>query len=61
MASMNSMPRFMLIRGYGIGMGAHIIRARVSARMGVMINIEMDDVSGPSGSLVNNMTASAMG
>lgn len=51
----------MLISGWGIGRGAHIVRARVSARMGAIMNIETEDVSGRSGSLVNSLTASAIG
>lgn len=61
MASMNSTARFMLIRGCGIGRGIHIVRARVRARMGAMMNMNGEDVSGRRGSLVNNFTASAAG
>lgn len=61
MASINSTPRFMLISGYGMGSGIHIIKANVRARTGVMINIEIDDVSEWSGSLINSLMASAMG
>lgn len=60
-ASRNSTPRFILIREYGMGSGIHIVRARVSARMGAIINIEMEEVRGFNGSLVNNFTASAIG
>lgn len=31
------------------------------ARIGAIINIEIDDVSGRSGSFVNSLTASAIG
>lgn len=58
---MNSTPRFMLISGWGIGRGVHIVRARVRAKMGAIMNMEMEDASGRRGSLVNNFTASAMG
>lgn len=58
---MNSMLRFILISGYGIGNGTHIIRAKVRARVGAIINRTIDDVSGCMGSLVNNLTASAIG
>lgn len=51
----------MLMSGYGIGRGIHIVRAKVRARMGAMINIETDEVRGRSGSLINSLTASAMG
>ena len=36
------------------------MRAKVKARIGAMINIEIDDVGGCSGSLINNLTESAM-
>lgn len=61
MASINSIPRFMLISGYNMGSGIHFIRANVRARIGAIINIEIDDVSRQSGSLINRLTASAMG
>lgn len=61
MASMNRIPRFMLISGYGMGRGIHMVRARVRARIGAMINMEVDDVSGCSGSLINSLRASAIG
>lgn len=61
MANRNSTLRFILIRGWGIGRGTHIVRARVNARIGAMINIEMEDVNGRRGSLVNSLTASAIG
>lgn len=44
-----------------MGRGIHIVRARVSARMGAIINIEGEDVSGRRGSFVNSFTASAAG
>lgn len=44
-----------------MGRGAHIVRARVRARTGAMINMEIDDVRGRRGSLVNSLTASAIG
>lgn len=60
-ASMNRIPRFILIKGYGIGSGVHIVRARVRARMGAIINMEMEDVRGRRGSLVKSLIASAIG
>lgn len=51
----------MLIRGCGIGSGTHIIKARVKAKVGAIINRTRDDVSGWRGSLVNSFTASAIG
>lgn len=61
MANMNRTPRFMLIKGYGIGSGVHIVRARVRARMGAIMNMEMEDVKGRRGSLVKSLIASAIG
>ena len=58
---MNSTPKFMLISGYGMGSGIHMVRARVRARIGAMINMDVDDVSGCSGSLRNSLRASVMG
>lgn len=60
-ASINSTLRFMLISGYGIGSGIHIVRARVSAMVGAIINNMKEDVSGCRGSLVKSFTASAIG
>lgn len=61
MASTKSIPRFMLISGWGIGSGVHMVRARVRARIGAMMNMVVDEVSGRRGSLVNSFRASAMG
>lgn len=61
MANMNRTPRFRLINGYGIGSGVHIVKARVRARMGAIINMEMEDVKGRRGSLVKSLIASAIG
>lgn len=52
---------FMLIRGWGIGSGIHIVIARVRARVGAMINRVTEDVEGLRGSLMNNFMASANG
>lgn len=38
-----------------------MVRASVNARIGAAMNIEIDDVSGRSGSFVNSFTASAIG
>ena len=51
----------MFTSGCGMGRGTHMVSARVSARVGAIINRVGDDVSGSSGSLVNNFTASAIG
>ena len=40
-----------------MGRGTHTVRARI----GVMMNMEMEDVAGCSRSVMNNLTASAMG
>lgn len=61
MASMNRTPRFMLTSGCGIGSGTHMVSASVSARIGAMMNIVIEDVRGRRGSLVNSFTASAIG
>lgn len=60
-ARINSMLRFILFSGCGIGSGVHIVRARVRARVGAIINSIGDDVNGCSGSLVKSLTASAIG
>lgn len=43
---MNSRLRFKLIRGYGIGRGAHTVRAKVRARIGATVNRNFDEVCG---------------
>ncbi len=58
---MNRTPRLRLISGCGMGRGVHIVRARVRARTGAIMNIETDDVRGRRGSFVNSFTASAIG
>lgn len=40
-ANINSMPRFLLINGYGVGNGIHIVRANVEARTDAIIYILM--------------------
>lgn len=42
-------------------MGAHNIRAKVSARIGAVINRKGEDVEGRTGSLINSLTPSAIG
>lgn len=44
-----------------MGRGTHIVRARVRARIGAIMNMVIDDVRGRKGSLVNSFTASAIG
>lgn len=60
-ASKNKMLKFILISGWGIGSGIHIMSAKVSARVGAIMNRVIDDADGCSGSLVNSFTASAIG
>lgn len=52
---------FMLISGWGMGRGIHIVNARVRARDGAIINRAMEDVKGLRGSLMNSFMASANG
>ena len=47
--------------GYGMGRGIHIVRARVRARIGAITNMEVEDVAGCSGSLMNSLISLAMG
>lgn len=58
---MNSTPRFKSMRAWGIGRGTQIVRAKVRAMMGAVMNIRVDDVAGREGSFVNSFTASATG
>lgn len=60
-ARMNSAPRFILIKGCGIGMGIHSESASVRASVGAMVNKTIDDVEGCTGSLMNSFRASAIG
>lgn len=60
-ARINNRLRFILARGYGMGSGVHIVRAKVRAMVGAIINNRGDDASGCSGSLVNSLIASAIG
>lgn len=60
-ARINKRPRLRSIRVCGIGSGVQIVKARVSAKMGAIMNIEMEDVRGRNGSLVNSLMASANG
>lgn len=60
-ANMNNTPKFILIRGYGMGRGIHIVRARLRAKIGAKMNIETEDVAGRNGSLIKSLIASAIG
>jgi hypothetical protein len=55
------MPKFMLIKGCGIGNGIHMIRARVKARVGAIENSSGEEASGHIDSLMNSFSASANG
>ena len=55
------MPRLRSRTGYGRGMGAHRVRARVSASMGARRNRTGEEVDGRTGSLVKSFRPSAMG
>lgn len=58
---MSSIPKLILTTGWGIGNGAHSIRASVSASMGVARNKIGEDVEGLTGSLIKSFTPSAIG
>ena len=60
-ARMNRIPRFRSARGYGRGKGVHSMRARVSASVGARRKRVGDEVEGQMGSLMNNLTPSAIG
>lgn len=49
-ASINNTPKFMLMSGYGIGRGIQMVRASERAKMGAIINVDMEDVRGCRGS-----------
>lgn len=60
-ASKKSTPRFKSAREKGIGSGVQIVIARRSARTGVMMKREGDEVEGRIGSLIKSFTPSATG
>lgn len=60
-ARINRIPKFKLIRGWGIGSGIHRLRARDRDRVGAIMNSEMEVVSGRIGSFMNSFIASANG
>lgn len=60
-ARMKRIPRFRSRMGYGIGRGAHRVRARVRANIGARRNRMGEAVEGRTGSLVNSFTPSAIG
>lgn len=60
-ARMNKTPKFMLINGYSIGIGIHMDRASVTARVGAMIKRNTEEVDRRRGSLMNSFRASVIG
>ena len=58
---MKRAPRFRLASGKGMGSGIQSESAKVRARVGAMINRNIDEESGRNGSLINNFIASANG
>lgn len=60
-AKIKRMLRFRSATGWGKGMGAHRVRARVSASMGASKNSKGEEEDGRTGSLINSFTPSAMG
>ena len=44
-----------------MGRGIHMVRARLRARMGARMNIEIEDMAGRNGSLIKSLITSAMG
>lgn len=56
-----SSPRLSSRRGFGMGRGAQMRSASKSARVGIAMKSVMEEVVGRSGSLVNNLTPSAIG
>ena len=61
MARRNSSPRLRSARGNGSGRGNQIVRARSSARIGVIMKRKGEEVDGRIGSLMNSFTPSATG
>lgn len=61
MAIINRSPRFILISGDGIGIGAQEIRASVRAMMGDMVKRIGDDIVGLVVSFEISFNPSAMG
>lgn len=61
MAMMKSRPRFMLVSGSGIGIGAQVVSARVSAKIGDRVNRIGDESVGFVGSFRMSLIPSAIG
>lgn len=60
-ARINRIPKFRSTTGYGIGIGAHRVSAKVRARIGAIVNKRGEEVEGRIGSLINSFSPSAMG
>lgn len=60
-AMMNSRPKFMLVMGDGMGIGAHVISAIVRAMIGDMVNKIGEDMVGLVGSFMISLMPSAIG
>lgn len=58
---MNRKLKFRSVNGCGIGIGAQMIKANVSAVVGIIRNSVFDDERGRIGSLVNSLIPSAIG
>lgn len=61
MARTKRIPRLRSVTGYGKGIGAQRVRARVRAKTGVRRNKIGEAVEGRIGSLIKSFTPSAMG
>lgn len=61
MAMMNSRPRFMLVSGNGMGIGAQVVSARVNAIIGERVNKIGDESVGFVGSFRMSLIPSAIG
>lgn len=55
------MPKLRSVTGWGIGRGAHRVRAKVRAKVGVAKNKKGEEAEGRTGSLINSLTPSAIG
>ena len=58
--NVNNTLKFILTKGYSIGRGIHMVKAKVRARIGEIINMEIGDMAGLSGSLINTLTVSVI-
>lgn len=61
MAMINNSPRFMFVSGNGIGIGAQVVNARVSAMIGESVNRIGDESVGFVGSFRMSLMPSAIG